>query len=61
MPLKPDGEPYYLSRPNSETERAPGWYIKLGGFKFPVYLGANHVTAEIELIKMVEAKKATHA
>jgi len=55
-PLRPAKEPYYLSRPNGPAERAPGWYIQLEGYDVPVYLGANHVSAEIELMRMVETR-----
>jgi hypothetical protein len=57
MPLRPDIDPYYLSRPNGPAERAPGWYIGLTAGDPPYYLGANHVSAEIELTKMVELRK----
>ena len=61
-PLRPTEFPYYLSRPRESAERAPGWYMRLPGLDHAVYLGANHVDAEIELLRMVEvAKKAEFA
>lgn len=57
-PLKPTQQPYYLQRPNGRYERAPGWYVQLPDMDFPIYIGANHVDAEIELKQMVDAQKA---
>jgi hypothetical protein len=56
MPLRPAKDPYYLSRPNGPAERAPGWYIQLKDWDHPLYLGANHVAAEIEVLRMVDGQ-----
>ena len=60
-PLRPAKDPFYLSRPNGPTERAPGWYMTPAGWEHPIYLGANHVDAEIAIVEMVRSERAPAA
>lgn len=47
--LRAGEAPYYLSRPRSEHEPAPGWYWRPQGAEQPVYLAANHYDAYVKL------------
>ncbi len=57
QPLRAHKAPYYLSRPNGPAERAPGWYMQLTEDVAPIYIGANHVDAEIMIKEMVSSRK----
>ncbi|MFL5901234.1 MAG: hypothetical protein ACJ75S_08565 [Solirubrobacterales bacterium] len=61
MPLRPFKTPYYLSRPNGPAERAPGWYMQRTEDVAPIYIGANHVDAEITIKEMVNSRKVKAA
>jgi hypothetical protein len=57
-PLKPAVAPYYLHRPLSESEPAPGWYWTPAGLEHPVYLGYSVVDAEISLRRALALEEA---
>lgn len=50
-PLRPARTPYYLHRPSSPAERAPGWYMHLDGGA--VYLGYSYEHALREVDRLL--------
>jgi hypothetical protein len=51
--LAPALAPYHVDSVD-RTHRAPGWYWQPAGVGRPVYLGYNHVLAEIALIEVLD-------
>jgi hypothetical protein len=39
------------------THRAPGWYYRPAGVQHDVYLGYNHVVAEIALLEVLDRQE----
>lgn len=50
--------PYFLVRPGSREEPAPGWYMIPAGLEHPVYLGHSAVDAEITIREMRDTAHA---
>lgn len=49
--LEPDQLPYHVDHVD-RGHRAPGWYWRPAGVEHAVYLGFNHVMAEIALLEI---------
>lgn len=55
-PLKPAAAPYYVDHVDLR-HRAPGWYYRPDGVGHDVYLGFNHVMAEIALLEVLDRQE----
>jgi hypothetical protein len=56
-PLEPEQPPYHVDHVD-RRHRAPGWYWRPPGVEHAVYLGYNHVLAEIALIEVLDRQEA---
>lgn len=52
--LEPDRAPWWVSQPAHGTP-AQGWWWLPDGAAAPVFLGHNHIAAEMALIRLVDA------
>ena len=52
--LEPARAPFYVSQPDRRTP-SPGWWWIPSGLARPVYLGHNHIVAEVELRGLLDA------
>jgi hypothetical protein len=55
--LHPAALPFHVQAAD-RTHRAPGWYWRPDGEEEDVYLGYNHIVAEIELLNLIDRKAA---
>lgn len=55
--LQPARAPFWVSQPRGATP-AQGWWWTPAGARTPQFLGHNHVTAEVALMRLVDAQYA---
>lgn len=55
--LEPERAPWWVSQPHGATP-AQGWWWRPRGSTVPVFLGHNHVRAEVALTALVDAQYA---
>ncbi len=59
--LEPVKLPWYESQPRwGSTTPSPGWWWTPAGHTLPVYLGHNHVVAEVQLRALIDSQDLPH-
>lgn len=56
-PLEPQELPYHVASAD-RRHRATGWYWRPAGVGHPVYLGHNHIVAEMALLEVLDRQEA---
>jgi hypothetical protein len=55
-PLAPERPPFHIQAAD-RSHRAPGWYYRPSGVAHDVYLGYNHIVAEIALLEALDRQE----
>lgn len=57
--LEPTKMPWFVTQPDRRTPSQGWWWVPTGQ-AFPIFLGHNHIVAEVQLRSLLDAQELPH-